>query len=323
VPIAQFDLGDSITSELLTDTNSNFRGIVEVTSTASSPDTVVNYTDYDSYGSPITGSGGSSNPGGLTTGVGSDLDSMTQFGFGGGYVDATGLSYLVNRYYDPVTGQFISVDPDVGSTGTPFAYVDDNPANGVDPTGNDSEGYCGDLSLGEVGTSFGVQACMVETNGNQEVGITASVHGIAALSTGVIVKALNQEKLNYKSLFGGNLSLIYQTSTVNHIKGLRGYFDTWGASATIGDIALSWQGFFGRSGDNVAGNEFGVGWAFGPLSGLSWGPGFDYTFYWKRLSGRPASVVSGLITALNIANPLHWLAGPLNLYRNGYKAPAR
>jgi len=38
----------------------------------------------------------------------------------------------MNRYYDPVTGQFISVDPMVGSTGTPFAYAGDNPSDSTD-----------------------------------------------------------------------------------------------------------------------------------------------------------------------------------------------
>lgn len=41
----------------------------------------------------------------------------------------------INRYYDPATGQFLSVDPLVGSTGTPYAYSSDNPTNVVDPLG--------------------------------------------------------------------------------------------------------------------------------------------------------------------------------------------
>jgi RHS repeat-associated protein len=59
----------------------------------------------------------------------------TAFGFEGGYTDATGLIYLVHRYYDPSTGQFLSVDPDVAQTGEPYTYVGGDPANGTDPTG--------------------------------------------------------------------------------------------------------------------------------------------------------------------------------------------
>ena len=112
----------------------NVRGVVEVT-----PGThayqLDNYTDYDSYGNPITGIGGTQNMGGLTKANGTDADSATSFGFGGGFTDATALIYLVNRYYDSGTGQFISVDPDVGSTGTPFAYATDDPSSRVDPLG--------------------------------------------------------------------------------------------------------------------------------------------------------------------------------------------
>jgi hypothetical protein len=41
----------------------------------------------------------------------------------------------VGRYYDPTTGQFLSVDPLVDRTGQPYAYVGGNPVNALDPTG--------------------------------------------------------------------------------------------------------------------------------------------------------------------------------------------
>jgi len=41
----------------------------------------------------------------------------------------------VDRYYDPATDQFISVDPDVGATGQPYAFTGDDPINGNDPLG--------------------------------------------------------------------------------------------------------------------------------------------------------------------------------------------
>jgi RHS repeat-associated protein len=133
---AQIDVGDSVTSELLTDANSSVRGVVEVSSGAANPDVLDVYTDYDAYGNPLTASGGTLNSGGLTNeGESSDPDSKTTFGFGGGYEDSTGLVYLVNRYYDPTTGDFLSVDPDVGTTGTPYAYGDDNAVLNTDYLG--------------------------------------------------------------------------------------------------------------------------------------------------------------------------------------------
>ena len=60
---------------------------------------------------------------------------VTPFGFQGSYTDATGLIYLINRYYDPTTDQFLSVDPMVDSTGQPYVFANDNPLNGTDPLG--------------------------------------------------------------------------------------------------------------------------------------------------------------------------------------------
>ena len=41
----------------------------------------------------------------------------------------------INRYYDSSTGEFISVDPIVGQTGTPYTYASDNPLSKNDPLG--------------------------------------------------------------------------------------------------------------------------------------------------------------------------------------------
>jgi RHS repeat-associated protein len=53
----------------------------------------------------------------------------------GQYTDPTGLIYLRARYYDPSTGQFLTIDPDVDSTRTPYAYTAGNPLNATDPSG--------------------------------------------------------------------------------------------------------------------------------------------------------------------------------------------
>ena len=46
-----------------------------------------------------------------------------------------GTISLVHRYYDPVTSQFLSVDPLVSETGMPYAFVAGDPVNGTDPLG--------------------------------------------------------------------------------------------------------------------------------------------------------------------------------------------
>jgi hypothetical protein len=43
---------------------------------------------------------------------------------------------LVDRYYDPATDQFLSVDPLVAETGQPYAFTGDDPVNATDSLGN-------------------------------------------------------------------------------------------------------------------------------------------------------------------------------------------
>jgi RHS repeat-associated protein len=60
--------------------------------------------------------------------------AVTPFGFDGSYQIA-GLNYLVSRYYDPSTSQFLSVDPANTLTGEPYAFAQDDPLNATDPSG--------------------------------------------------------------------------------------------------------------------------------------------------------------------------------------------
>ena len=46
-----------------------------------------------------------------------------------------GPLFLNNRYHDPITGQFISVDPLVTTTGQPYVYGSANPVMFADPSG--------------------------------------------------------------------------------------------------------------------------------------------------------------------------------------------
>ncbi|MEP1230087.1 MAG: RHS repeat-associated core domain-containing protein [Litorimonas sp.] len=69
-------------------------------------------------------------------------DNDNQAGFTGHIKDgATGLNYMQARYYDPVIGRFLSVDPvTMIQTGNPahfnrYAYANNDPVNLVDPDG--------------------------------------------------------------------------------------------------------------------------------------------------------------------------------------------
>jgi RHS repeat-associated protein len=113
-PFEQINLSSGTIRYLVADALGSVRGVV------SSSGSLTASTSYDAWGNPET-------TGGLT--------SYTPIGFAGGYTDPTGSLYLINRYYDPTTGQFISVDPDLVQSSEPYSYGRDNPVSASDPTG--------------------------------------------------------------------------------------------------------------------------------------------------------------------------------------------
>jgi hypothetical protein len=52
-------------------------------------------------------------------------------------------SSLLGRYYDPQTGQFLSVDPLVDETGEPYEYVGGDPVDRTDPNGEAGTQFAG------------------------------------------------------------------------------------------------------------------------------------------------------------------------------------
>ena len=49
--------------------------------------------------------------------------------------DGKAVGTVLARFYDPAIGQFLTVDPDVGTTLSPYGYVAGDPLNATDPTG--------------------------------------------------------------------------------------------------------------------------------------------------------------------------------------------
>jgi RHS repeat-associated protein len=113
-PAEQVNLLTGTITYLVADLLGSTRG------TVSSTGALTATTAYDAWGNPETSAG---------------LTAATPFGYTGGYTDPTGLIYLINRYYSPSLGQFISVDPDLADTLQPYAYAGDNPVSETDPNG--------------------------------------------------------------------------------------------------------------------------------------------------------------------------------------------
>ena len=241
-PIEQIPLADSSTPGSSTYLFSDPEG---VRLTFNSIGTITAGASYDAYGNVIAGG----------------LSSVTPFGYAGGYTDPTGLIYFVNRYYDPSTGQFLSVDPLVGITDQPYQYVGGDPVNLTDPTGlacwaalefgltkasrqcwksgykraghDIAHGTVGVCISGVVGWGLGGvgQVCIVESQGFKHVGFTETF-GIGGQSP------------------TGSISLGLQFSNAKLPNDLRGIFGYANGSVVVGPgagLTAGGSGFIGES----------------------------------------------------------------------------
>jgi RHS repeat-associated protein len=115
-PIEQIAVSGGATSYLLADELGSIRAI-----TNSSGTTTGTFT-YDAWGNETGSTGSATSP----------------FGFAGEYLDsASGFYYLRARWYDPVTGEFTSMDQLVAQTHQPEQYAGNNPTNHGDASGLD------------------------------------------------------------------------------------------------------------------------------------------------------------------------------------------
>jgi len=113
-PVEQITTSSSgVVVTYLVSTQSGVQGVYSASGSS------VEQLSYSLYGVPT-----------ITSGT-----SVAPFGFQGSYSDPTGLLYLINRYYDPSTDQFLSIDPLLDQTGQPYVFTNDSPLNATDPLG--------------------------------------------------------------------------------------------------------------------------------------------------------------------------------------------
>jgi uncharacterized protein RhaS with RHS repeats len=92
---------------------------------------------------------------------------------------------LVGRYYDPGTGQFLTVDPMVQETGQPYAYTEDDPVNGVDPLGLEDGNPIDPIGADAIGLSVSPETAADESDWAEHGGAELlQTQGIEELNDG-------------------------------------------------------------------------------------------------------------------------------------------
>ena len=277
-PDLQINLTTGTVDLLIQDQNANTRGVVQVVGANTSLNgMIVNYTDYDAYGNAITQSGGTINPGGMANN-GVTTDISTSFAFGAGYWDSSNLTYLVHRYLDNETGQFISVDPLVDQTREAYVYAGDGPVMAVDALGLKTDAWC--LSAGVRASVFGFSGslCLARVRETHEVGLMGSYSTFPGGSLNVgtqLSKTLNLPKLSagiIGLLHGGDISLsvVYETTNCRVLDCLRKKFKYSGVGVSIPEmfpvasLAFSAGVISGEyKGQGISGSYAGMGASFG------------------------------------------------------------
>ena len=154
------------------------------------------YLHHDQQGSIrlLTGSAGTTTGSITFDAYGNKVEStgtISPLGYDGQYTSSdTGLIYIRARTYDPATAQFLSIDPLVETTETPYGYAAENPLTFSDPTGFFSLPLIG--SIGEDADA----ACGVTV---EVPGLDVVTCGAAAAATAYVAAKALSETVKYAS----------------------------------------------------------------------------------------------------------------------------
>jgi RHS repeat-associated protein len=154
------------------------------------------------------------------------------------------LIYLRARTYDPVTAQFLSVDPAVASTGESYSYAGDNPVNDSDPTGLWVTGGCVGASVALPFLEGAGTYCNV-INDQGRTAQTLTLSWGTGQNSEALMKFEKWLGVNYKSFFAKlRESLFFGagafTSNARSWQDLRGWSTSFGWSVAY-RRGLSWE----------------------------------------------------------------------------------
>ena len=158
------------------------------------------------------------------------------------------MASAFNRYYDPTTDQFISVDPAVATTGRPYAFVNDSPLNSTDPLGLGPVAYGGNTHADTVAVAKAlaaakVVAAAVVKAGQESVAaaIISDLGNAKIAETGTIADAFH-EVVKYTSGPFDSISSSDATKIVEGLGVAAGKYAT--AVTAIGGTVNYWNDVF-------------------------------------------------------------------------------
>jgi len=279
-PFEQVTLSGGTIHYLDSDALGSVRGVV------SSGGTLTASTSYDAWGNPET-------TGGLT--------AYTPVGFAGGYTDGSNLIYLINRYYDPTTGTFVSVDPMVEETGQPYRYTEDDPVNVTDVLGlwpswsdlnpiHDAESGYHEVTRHWRGI---VQTIAVTAGSLAAAGCIAASAGLCSTVVGTV--------LTVGALGGVTSDAVYGVST--NIPSLSGYAYSFGTGVVGGFAAAG----CGLSVGIVCGTALGASTFNGVVGGALNAATYYSVDCFQNFGGYVNAFNAGFLQSQPVPIPVSWL----------------
>ena len=171
------------------------------------------------------------------------------------------MTSVVNRYYDPATDQFLSIDPYFATTDQPYGFTNDNPLNFGDPLGLKIQGTgSAACNVQDNGTDIGTIECNGETSGGRSaVGViidTPTVEFPVLVGTVTISSSISIMGAYGVSVGSGGVTVTSgsQTATFGYDGTLSGSINLPGASSlayTNGGLALTTTQRSSFGGDKV------------------------------------------------------------------------
>jgi hypothetical protein len=145
------------------------------------------------------------------------------------------LVYLRARDYDPATGQFLSVDPEVDTTDQPYAYAGNDPVSLTDPSGLDFWSDALDAVSAGLAVDARAGGCLLQQAAAFGAGALDSLtFGVSSLVLGAAVPGYNDFVAGHQAAFTAGSVVVMVIQVAVAIIGTAGA----GAGLAIGLVAL-------------------------------------------------------------------------------------